>query len=232
MSWLKKHVLPQRISQKWPIRLSRLDTWTFLEVTDHYSSIWANTVDLNFAVVEAAFSDFEVVALSQRVDQWQWEVGNCRSFSEEIRSDFSINVELSTELHKSGSPQDDAREYTLHIIAPYQQALWRKVARFGMFNLANIAYGLDSVPNNWPEVIYEFNKRVVSWFRLETSDNEFVKSLSQVDLIFMTIDNHLCFCFSNFIEVEDFIEAINDIGEEHSLRPVVEYRQGPVGKAG
>ena len=170
-----KSFLSRLTSSNWLIHVEGKDGWTLVEVTDHFSSLRANPTALFFDVLESVFADFKEVSLSQKVDQWQWKVGDCKLFANRIQQSFSTTVSLSSDFDSSILPESDDREFVLHIVHPFNRVLWQEIVRFGMFNLPNMAHSLDGLPDGWQNKLLDINRGIVSWFNLKIDDAEFAK---------------------------------------------------------
>jgi hypothetical protein len=216
-----KPFLSRFSSPNWQIRVEKKDGWNFVEITDHFSSLRANQTILYLDLLESVFTQYKEVYLSQKVDQRQWNVGNCKNFADRIQENFSANVSLSSDFDSPNLPEVDDREFVLHTINPFNRGMWQEIVRFGMFNLPNFAYSLDGLTDTSPNSLFDINKVIVSWFHLKTDNSEFAKILKTVSPIFLTIDGHLCFFVSSGKEFDKLIETLNRLSERHSLKPVI-----------
>jgi len=208
-------------SPDWQIRVEKKDGWAFVEITDHFSSLRTNQTILYLDLLESVFTPSKKVYLSQKVDQWQWKVGNCQKFADRIQENFSADVSLSSDFDSPNLPKADDREFVLHTISPFSRSMWKEVVRFGMFNLPNFAYNLDELTNILPNSLLDINKVIVSWFHLKTSDGELLNILKAISPLFLTIDSHLCFCISNDKEFDKLMETVNHLSEKYSLKPAI-----------
>ena len=231
MNWYKSF-LSHLSSPNWPIRVEQKDDWVLVEITDHFSSLRANQAVLYFDLLESVFARCAKVSLSQKIDQWQWQVGDCKQFANNIQKNFSAKVNLSSDFDSPNLPESDDRKFVLHTVSPFNRALWQEIVKFGMFNLSNMAYSLDGLPDGSSNSLFNINKGIVSWFNLKTSDGGFATFLKMTSPIFLTIDGHLCFCFSDKKSVDELLKTVNELGEKHSLKPVIEQKQSPSIKVG
>jgi hypothetical protein len=231
MNWFKSFLSRLR-SSNWLIRVEQKDDWLFVEITDHFSLLRENQAILYFDLLESVFAPCEKVSLSQKIDQWQWKVGDCKNFADRIQKNFSVKVSLSSDFDLPTLPESDDREFVLHTVSPFNRAMWQEIVKFGMFNLPNMAYGLDELFDGSSNSVFDINKGVMSRFNLKTNDDEFAKFLKMTSPIFLTIDGHLCFCFSDKKNVNELLKTVNELGEKYSLKPIIEQGQIPGIKAG
>ena len=216
-----KPFLSRFSSPDWQIRVEKKDGWNFVEITDHFSSLRANQTVLYFDLLESVFTQCKEVYLSQKVDQWQWNVGDCKKFADRIHENFLANMSLSTDFDLPDLPESGDREFVLHTISPFNRGMWQEIVRFGMFSLPNFAYSLDRLTDTSLNNLLDINKVIVSWFNLKTGDGEFAKILKTANPIFLTIDGHLCFFVSNDKEFDKLMETLNHLSERHSLKPAI-----------
>lgn len=216
-----KPFLSRFSSPNWQIRVEEKDGWNFVEITDHFSSLRANQRILYLDLLESVFTQCKEVYLSQKVDQWQWNVGDCKKFANGIQENFSAKVSLSKDFDFPNLPDSDNREFVLHTISPFNRGMWQEIVRFGMFNLPNFAYSLDGFIDTSPNSLFDINKVIVNWFNLKMGDGEFAKILKTASPLFLTIDSHLCFFVSNDKEFDKLMETLNRLSEKHSLKPVI-----------
>lgn len=219
-----KPFLSRFSSPNWQIRVEKKDGWNLVEITDHFSSLRANQTILYFDLLESVFTQCKEVYLNQKVDQWQWNVGDCTKFADRIHENFLANVSLSTDFDLPILPESDDREFVLHTISPFSRSMWQEIVRFGMFSLPNFAYSLDRLTDTSLNNLFDINKVIVSWFNLKTGDSEFAKILKTASPIFLTSDGHLCFLVSNDKEFDKLMEMLNRLSERHSLKPVIKQR--------
>lgn len=223
MHWLKKHVMHWwfKDDKTWCINIRQMVGFVWVEITDP-PFMWVDLQDMYIDLLDRIFQRYKVVALSQKVDERQWNIGDREQFVNKIRQKLSMRATITADYGEPHPPKQTDDCFVIHTVGAFDRSLFQEVIRFGMVELPNITYGLTSIPEVWPLEIFEWNKIFISWFRLKASSSALLRIIEQVDLLCFTIDGHLSFGLPEGSELERILASVVELAHERSLEPVIE----------
>ena len=208
----------------------RINVWHFgslqvLEVTDSPFT-WNNRCsDTYMDIIGHVFQGYEVMALSQFIDERQGlsnKIGNRQEFVERIQKVYPVQAEITNDYADPNPVKPESLTYVIHVVGQYCRPLFGQLLVFGTTSLPNIAYGLRTVPAAWPETVLVWNQSFVKWFRLIEPLTALAELTEKVGLLFWTADGHLFFASSEKSETDEILLYVLHLAAELDLRLVVE----------
>jgi hypothetical protein len=217
-----KYLFPAK-SKPWYTYVRRTEDFITVEITDP-PFVWKDHLDLYIDLLDRIFQDYQIVALSQMIDERQWwkDIGDRCDYVDAIRQRFSVQAAVTACYDKPDLPGETSHSFVVHVVGRLDRSLLRELLGFGMTDLPNIAYGLRSMPESWLLEILSWNKVFVGWFRLREPDTTLVRLIEQTGLLFWTADGHLSFGLSNDSGVERILAFAEDLAQEWGLSPVID----------
>jgi len=217
MRWLTKR------EKQWNIYLGGVQGVALVEITD--PPLLKKYRDLYVDLAHRAFENCSMIALSQWIDEDQgWHIEDRQAYVATLREKFSVRAELTAYYDDPRIPELTTSDYVIHVVGQPNRLLLDNILEFGGTSLSNIAYGIEHVPEPWPQEILSYNKTFVRWFRLTETDEVLVGLLERVGLLLWTADGHLWLALSESRKMERILEAIEGLAEEWHLRLALETR--------
>jgi hypothetical protein len=210
----------------WFIHIQNIEGCAVVEILDPPSGrkdYRALYIDL----LNYIFQGYEIVALSQAIDERQWgeEIRDRQTYADAIGQRFSVRATITADYDKPELPKPSDYFFVMHVAGRSSRPLLLELLEFGMTDLPNIMYGLRSLPDPWPRQTITWNRVLVRWFRLEETDTALTKLIEQVGLLLWTADRHLWVGLSQARKAERILAYAQDLAQIENLRLVVEYDQ-------
>jgi hypothetical protein len=208
----------------WFVHLRYIEEGAIVEILDP-PSVRKNYRALYIDLLNYILQDYEIVALSQAIDERQWdeEIRDRQKYADAIGQRFSVRATITADYDKPELPKPSDYFFVMHIAGRSSRPLLLELLEFGMTDLPNIMYGLRSLPDPWPLQTIAWNKVLVGWFRLEETNTDLTKLIKQVGLLLWTADRHLWVGLSQAKKAERILAYAKDLAQMENLRLVVEY---------
>jgi len=213
-SWLSNN--------QWSIIIRPFDGGTLIEIQDPNFRL-ANPVELYLDIIIKMFSEYKHLVLCQKIDEEQWVIGIREQFFTQLQRRYKLSTTLLEDFTSLHPPQETTSTYIFELYGDPRREWLQEVYHIGGFNLPNILYGFNAVPDNLLVEAANANSIFMEWYRLKEPDNELTKIFEYMNILAWTSDAHLWFCIPQSRSLENLIDFVTDLAHKYSLFPNIQW---------
>lgn len=208
--------------KQWTIRLKPVEDSIIIKVCT--PRLWKDYRSVYIDLLDRILQDYEVVALSQLIDERQWgeEIPDRQKYADAMHKRFSVQSTITASYDEMVLPEPKSESFIIHVAGHPNRALLEELLEFGMDCLPHIMYGLSRIPDAWPHEILLWNRMFLDWFHLKEPDTAIKKLAAESGLLLWTADRNLLVALPEASGMDRILRQIEDVAPEWNLRVVVE----------
>jgi hypothetical protein len=203
--------------KKWTVVIRHARNLLSVEITDQVKP------NIFVKIIHHAFEEHQNIALSQYMDLNQSTIKDRRQYVNRLIKEHKIEAVATQSYIETAGARINDLEFVVNLFGAFSIEAYSDVLKFGMTNLSNIIYSVRSKPENWLEDLTKWNNLVLNWFKLNigSENSELINLVSLKELIALTIDGHIFFCFNEISYLDKILKILEDVSEQHNLILVI-----------
>ncbi len=165
MRWFNKITFRKNSVQILKVGISRLAEYYQFEIQNTIP--WQKYIQIAYALIEEAFSEHPMIAMSQYIDEHQGTLAHRDIILNELNTQHHLLIEQTQKYDSCVPSTIQDSEYIVHASGVLETNWLKKILRFDGGGLAPVMYGIYQQNSNWLNTLIDFNKTFVSWYYLK-----------------------------------------------------------------